>query len=258
MTKRGAVAETSRSRRSNATTRERKAGPRRALLRAPAGRTPRDATHLPSPVVITTDAVERAALEIGALGRQATLKLHYEVGRIISSTLLGEGTGSPGEPKLGPPLRSLASRLTADGFPINYATLSRSLALYRLLLPMGGVATWQHIGASHIRAVLPLQEPRRTELLKQAEQERLSVRQLETRAARQSEKNSTVSSVRRGRPPSPRCLLQLGRIERLLFDDESLRCVGDGDAQQPQVRIDMLEVLGRLRKRVEDLEKMLR
>jgi hypothetical protein len=202
--------------------------------------------------------IDAAAAEIGVLGRQATLALHYQIGAVIASTLLGGASDDEaGQAKLGTSLRILATKLSENGFPTTHTTLSRALAMYRLLLPLGGVATWQHVGPSHLRVLIPLPEPQRTEMLREAERQRLSVKDLEARTPRVIEAHPGASKAKPGRPRTAPIALAVARAERTLITEGGLKDLDGLKRMSPQQLEEVGAAVLRLREQLEALHRRL-
>ncbi len=214
-----------------------------------------EATVVRGPV-ISDEAINQVAERIGRIGRQATLSLHYHIGEVIADALFPAGSEGNGD-QASSSLRRLAARLTEDGFSTNYATLSRAVALYRLLEPLGGVTTWQHIGPSHVRVLLSLPDPQRTEMLKRAEAEKLSVRDLAEATSRKVTGEPEPGKRRRGRPPTVRIVLRLSQAERVLFADDALASIDECDGLSADQVDEVGQVLLRLREQLDKIHRRL-
>lgn len=206
--------------------------------------------------VVSDEAIAQVAERIGRIGRQATLALHYHIGEVIADVLFQGGPEGHVD-QASSSLRRLAARLTEDGFSTNYATLSRAVAIYRLLEPLGGVTAWQHIGPTHVRVLLSLPDPQRTEMLRRAEEEKLSVRDLTEAAARETATEPEPGKRRRGRPPTVRIALRLSQAERVLFADDALASLDDCGRLSSDQLEEVGETVLRLREQLEKIHRKL-
>jgi hypothetical protein len=107
------------------------------------------------------------------------------------------------------------------------SAIYRSVAIYELWQRLGPGATWKHVGACHLRAVLGLPAPDQEEVLLQAERERLTVRQLDELVAGIRAQRSD----RRGRPPRRPLARALHDVHRAIEELDVLlsRVLPDGD-----------------------------
>ncbi|MBC8068411.1 MAG: hypothetical protein IAG13_08765 [Deltaproteobacteria bacterium] len=135
--------------------------------------------------------------ELRRLTQAATLDLALAVGRLVVERFYGGSTAAWRlRGRRCASFRKLAAR--AD-LPMSASALYRSVAIYELWERVGDVATWKHVGVCHARAVLGLPPVDQEQLLRRAEDEAMTVRQLESAASGLRE----LRHERRGRPRRP-------------------------------------------------------
>lgn len=174
-----------------------------------------------------TDDKEVACLvkELRELTREATIDLSLRVGRLlIERCCEGEIDKWRNRGKRLPMLRALARR---RDLPMSASALYRSIAIYELSDRVGGLSRWKHLGVSHLRAVLPLEQELQVQVLSLAESERWTVARVELETGRRRSSRATG-----GRPRLPRCIKALRSLERqakapapFLRDDDELACL---------------------------------
>jgi hypothetical protein len=122
--------------------------------------------------------VRVAVRELRTLARGASLSFALAVGRIVVESLYdGDLTAWRRRERKEHALRTLAAQ---SDLPISASALYRALAVYELCQRPGARAMqWQHLGLSHVRAVLGLPVEVQNRLLKLAEEERWTVARLE-------------------------------------------------------------------------------
>ncbi len=196
--------------------------------------------------------IARVAQGIRELHRHHGLRLIFNVGRLIVDELYaGDSAAVHQRGPKDSPLSLLASQPNS---PFSKSQLSRAVAVYEALAPLGDVATWQHLSASHVRVVLTLPAPNQKELLRRAESEEWSVRQLEAKA--QGAKGKTRSG---GRPPLPRFVRSIHALEKyvvepaIVFGD--LEAVDELDAEEARR---LYRTVTSMKLRCEELQKALR
>lgn len=103
-------------------------------------------------------------------------------------------------------IRELAARRDC---PLRKSALTEAVAVYAFVRERPHIpSTLAHLGPSHVAAVLPLAPERSEELLRLADVERLSVRDLKQRAAW----HKRQGGERRGRPPSSPAVKALTKV----------------------------------------------
>ena len=148
--------------------------------------------------IVADDLISDVARGIAELQRLRGLQLAWEVGHLIVEKFYG------GNPMVlrerGPKDASLRRLAEHPDLPMSPSALFRSVAIYEVAERTGGVATWKHLGPSHVRTVLVLEPAHQHQLLRQAEDGRWTVQRLEEEV-RGSRGNSGRSG---GRPLLPR------------------------------------------------------
>lgn len=123
------------------------------------------------------ERIGKTVLELRKLTRGASLQFALTVGRIVVETLYeGDVRAWRSRARKDHALRALAAR---PDLPMSASALYRALAIYELSQRQAGGAGWQHIGVSHLRAVLGLAEDVQTTLLARAESEQWTAARLE-------------------------------------------------------------------------------
>jgi len=117
--------------------------------------------------------------------------------------------------------------------PLSMSALNEAVTVYVASLSLPCVRTLGHIGASHVMAVLGLQESERVRMLELAERERLSVREFR----RQAVGARRAKGERRGRPPHDAWARALDHIREAVVDlRDGLRRVRDLRAPNIEMR----------------------
>lgn len=144
------------------------------------------------------------------LTRSASIQFAIEVGRVVIECLYaGDWTAWRTRAQKDHALRALAA--TPD-LPISASALYRALAIYELNQDtQGNIARAQHLGVSHVRAVLGLDRTHQLQLLDSAERAGWTVCRLEREAAR----FRSAARSRGGRRPAPRYLKTIRQIHQL-------------------------------------------
>lgn len=129
----------------------------------------------------TDDPIELAAAEIRQVARVATLEMTLNVGEIVFRHLYQSDVElfhKNGQKDVS--LRQLAERTELG---MSRATLWRAVSTYELSLRVPQLRKAQHLGVSHVRAVLGLPTRDQERLLAKAEREKLDVASVERAAA---------------------------------------------------------------------------
>lgn len=159
----------------------------------------------------TDDRIDRFVELLRRVTQQSALDLALTVGSLVIDQFY---EGRPESWRLRGrkdcSFRKLAAR---SDLPFSAAALYRSVAVYELWTRLPRVATWKHIGLSHLRTVLPLPPTDQEALLSLAESKGLSVRQLERKVSAMR----AEGFERRGRPPLPRLVKNVRALDRM-FD----------------------------------------
>ena len=136
------------------------------------------------------ERIGKTILELRKLTRGASLQFALTAGRIVVESLYdGDVRAWRSRMRKDHALRALAAR---PDLPMSASALYRALAIYELSSRQAGGEGWQHVGVSHLRAVLGLPEDVQTGLLGRAETERWT-------AARMEQETLALRSVKRCR-----------------------------------------------------------
>lgn len=143
---------------------------------------------------LTDDVIELAVAEIQQVARIGTLQMALSIGQIVYRRIFRSNAellhlNGPKDVSF----RQLAAR---GDLGMSRTTLWRSVAAYELSLRMPQLGKAEHIGISHVRAVIGLPKRNQERLLARAERERLDVKQLEREVAATRKSGSGG-----GRPP---------------------------------------------------------
>ncbi len=210
----------------------------------------------PSPELIAPAPSEMSIAQVAQgirdLHRLHGLRLVFDVGRLVVDELYA---GHSAAVHRRGPKDSPLSRLAAQpDLPFSRSQLSRAVALYEALAPLGDVATRQHLSASHVRVVLPLPSPKQEEYLRKAESEQWSVRQLEAQT-------QGAEGKRRGggRPPLPRFVRSIHALEKYVAEPDDvfgdLEAIEGLEAEEAQR---LYQTVTGMKLRCEELQKALR
>jgi hypothetical protein len=196
------------------------------------------------------ERIGKTILELRKLTRGASLQFALTVGQIVVETLYdGDARAWRSRARKDHALRALAAR---PDLPMSASALYRALAIYELSTRCGAGEGWQHVGVSHLRAVLGLAEDVQTSLLERAEAERWTAARMEREAV-------TLRSTRRqtgGRKRVPGYVKSIRRIFELTSAEalEGLDSVGELNPSEVADLTEMLESarvqLERLRQRI--------
>lgn len=196
------------------------------------------------------ERIGKTIAELRKLTRGASLQFALTVGRVVVDTLYDGDAGAwRSRARKDHALRALAAR---PDLPMSASALYRALAIYELSRRQAGGQAWQHIGVSHLRAVLGLAEEAQTALLARAESEQWTATRLEreTLAFRASGRQSGGRKRMPGYVKSIRRIFELSSAEAL----EGLESVAELNAAELTELMQMLESargqLDRLRHRL--------
>lgn len=216
-----------------------------------------DAAAVLEPTETTVRAVDRRDLdavvaELRQLTQVATLDLALAVGRVVIDRFYDGSTSAWRlRGRRCTSFRKLAAR---PDLPMSASALYRSVAIYELWERVGGVAVWKHVGACHARAVLGLPSADQEVLLRRAERETMTVRQLEDVASTLREQRSD----RRGRPRR-RPLQQAALVVRRSLDAlADVLAQAELDKAPAEDLGSLQDTLAQLRERCDQLDGRLR
>lgn len=198
-----------------------------------------------------TQRIDAVVAELKRVASRAALDLALEVGRIVVERFYGgnvhvwrqRGNRCPS-------LRRLARH---PELPFSAAALYRAVAIFEMASRLPDVATWKHVGASHLRTVVPLPAPDQERLLLAAERERWTVVRLgdEVRTLR------SCRDERRGRPPTPKLVRSIRRLTRGAPELDAVSARRDLSVLQPDQLDALRHELSGLRRRCEALEQLI-
>lgn len=212
--------------------------------------TPLNTTLQPAPLSdqeLSDADCRRTAMRLVRMVRFSGLQFHLHVGRILLEDLYnGDINAWRARGDKDTSLRKLSSLTKSNGVTISRSVLHRSVRIYELLQRIG--EDWSHLGVSHFRAVLVLPEEAQGPLLRRAERDRWTVRQLEEAARRH-----------RKLPPRPPALAaEIKRLEQamssegvLLVDQDRLSALSPTELRQ------LSEKLSHIRQAFDGLQERL-
>lgn len=155
-----------------------------------------NSSYVCAPPDASDQLVEQVLLKLKALGREATLAFALSVGKLVITNLYRGNLDNwrSRDPRKSASLRRLAQH---PDLPMSSAVLYRSVAMYEMFerLDLGSLT---EISTSHIRLVLPLCPEAQARLLRQAQDERWTVRRLDDEVAALLRENPGARCVRGG------------------------------------------------------------
>jgi len=132
------------------------------------------------------EQIDVVVSQLRRICRQATMEYALNVGRIVIHNFYGgdlKAWRTRGAKQTS--FRKLARR---PDLPMSPVLLYRCVATYELCERISGISQWNHINASHIRAVLSLSNEDQFEMLARANAKRWTVRELEDHVLERREK----------------------------------------------------------------------
>jgi hypothetical protein len=183
------------------------------------------------------ERIGKTILELRKLTRGASLQFALTVGRIVVETLYdGDARAWRSRTRKDHALRALVAR---PDLPMSASALYRALAIFELSSRQAGGESWQHVGVSHLRAVLGLPEDLQARLLERAEAERWTAARME----RETLPLRSTSRQAGGRKRVPGYVKSIRRIFELTSAEalEGLDAVGDLNPSELVELTDMLE-----------------
>jgi hypothetical protein len=197
---------------------------------------------------LSDEAISACAHAINAITRDSVIAMMIAIGDTVVTRFChsdfeqwkARGTGDLS-------LRKLANH---ESLKISPAALYRAMGIYELERTLG-VSTRKHLTASHLRSVLGLPPKQQVRLLREAEQQSWTSRELEAAAKRARKKKNE----KRGRPTLPRFVRTVRRFGKLLGQaDEAF---GDLDAVDELDRAEarrLYKAVTEMRDKMEELE----
>ena len=199
-------------------------------------------------LAVAESTILGVAQEIRTMHRLHGLRFVVGVGRVIVERFFG-GDASAIH-KRGPKDDSLKRLAEQPDMPLSLPQLSRAVAIFEAVEPLGEVDTWQHLSMSHVRAVLPLPAPDQQALLTKTEKKGWSVKMLEAQARKKKRKRGG------GRHPLPRFVKSIRALGK--FDDDDLFGDLDGiDSLEPEDADALYKTVTGLKLRCEKLQEQL-
>lgn len=196
---------------------------------------------------VDSGVIDDVVHELRHLAHRAALDLALEVGRVIVDRFYGGRTDVWRQRgKRCASFRKLAAR---PDLPMSASGVYRAVAIYEVWQRIGGIATWKHVGACHLRAVLSLPPADQDTVLLRAEAQRLSVRELEDTVA----ELRSVRADRRGRPRQSPVVRTMRSLERSIQGLELSLENADFAALDGRTLDDVRLRLGHLRSRCDEL-----
>jgi hypothetical protein len=126
-------------------------------------------------------SVERVVLQLNTFCKGATFSFALSVGKLIIDTFY-EGSLERWRSRDVQKDYSLRKLARHPSLPMSAGALYRSIAIYELTERLD-LRSWRHVSTSHLRLVLPCAPDQQTSLLRAAEANRWSVRQLDGHVA---------------------------------------------------------------------------
>lgn len=193
-------------------------------------------------------AFELTVLQLRELERRAGMERVLSVGRLILERFFG-GSAAAWRERRRNKNNSVRRLARHPGCPFSHSFLNQALGVYVVVRELPCVQTFEHIGASHVIAVLHLCSDGQRAWLERAEQERWSVRELKS-ALLQCRR---LEGERRGRPRSSPLSVSVARAQRSLAAlDAALDAIDSVDLFAPEqaemvapLRLALAEVISR-------------
>jgi len=168
------------------------------------------------PAIASAERIEDAVAAIRAAAHEHLLSMVIRTGQIVVDLVFDGDLGAcQAEGPRSTSLRLLSERLADEGIDLSPPGLHRAAGVYALDQHLS-ISALKQITATHCYAVLPLPADEQERLLKLADEEGWTTRQLEA-AARAIE---APRPERRGRPPLPRFEKSVNQLARLLADPD--------------------------------------
>ncbi|HNH48407.1 MAG TPA: hypothetical protein PKY30_15310 [Myxococcota bacterium] len=170
---------------------------------------------LPAP--LAESALQDLVDTLNSYQKEAGFSFARQVGRLIVDRLYGGDLAA--WRSRGPKdssFQKLAEKSEEGRLVLSASALYRCVALVELEARLG-ISTWKYLSLSHVRLVFGLPEGDQEKLLIQAEDRQWTVAQME----QQAEKLRTLRKGARGRPRQPAFVKSIGRMKRLLEEDEA-------------------------------------
>lgn len=170
---------------------------------------------LPAP--LPEPALQELVETLNSYQKEAGFSFARQVGRLIVERLYGGDLArwrSRG-PK-DSSFQKLAEKSEEGTLILSASALYRCVALVELEARLG-ISTWKYLSLSHVRLVFGLPEGDQEKLLLQGEDRRWTVEQME----HQAEKLRALRKGARGRRRQPAFVKSIGRMKRLLEEEEA-------------------------------------
>lgn len=204
-------------------------------------------------LVLPDDAIIEVVDGIREAQKKHGFALVQEVGRLIVEKFYGGDVSVLRDrSKTDGSLRQLAEH---PDLPMSASSLYRAVAMHELIERHGGVAGWKHLGPSHVRAVLPLEEKVQKRILRYAENHSWTVDRIEeaVRKARDGEERHGG-----GRPPLPKFQKSINALRKYADNADDLFSELDKlDGIDEKKAREMYTTVCGLRAKLEELEAQL-
>jgi hypothetical protein len=151
----------------------------------------------------TKEEIDIVVNQIRRLARTASLEFALRVGAVIVHSFY-EGNANTWRSR-GPKTSSFRMLSQHPNLPMSPGALYRCVALYELCDRLEAPSRWEHLSASHLRAVLGLPEATQERMLTAANANRWTVRALHEAVLR-AKSDRVTTGGRRAEPPLARSL----------------------------------------------------
>lgn len=205
------------------------------------------------PDAVPDEVFDEVVREIRVLYAASTLEATARMGKLIVDRFYGGAFDrwlEHGDTETS--LRKLAKRFEDDALGISPPTILRSVGIYELMQRID-VSAWKQITASHIRAVLNLQEKDQRRLLSMAEERGLSTKALEAEARKVRQKEGE----RRGRPALPAFVKSIRALNRMTESSEAFADLEQIDDLEPGEATELYQAVTGMKLKCEELQKAL-
>lgn len=195
--------------------------------------------------------IDAVVAELRAITNGTALELSLRVGKLIINRFY-RGDLSRWRSR-GPKQASFRTLARRPDLPMSAAALYRSVALYELVVNLGGLEQWQSVGPTHLRTVLSLSQCEQKRLLGCVQKERWTVERLESevRASKQR------GPLKVGRPPLPRVVKALRRVTKRVREEADAITSGPAETLRAADLVELRRGLALARERLDSIEQHL-
>jgi hypothetical protein len=202
---------------------------------------------LPAP--LAESALEDLVETLNSYQKEAGFSFARQVGRLIVERLYGGDLArwrSRG-PK-DSSFQKLAEKSEEGRLVLSASALYRCVALVELEARLG-ISNWKYLSLSHVRLVFGLPEGDQEKLLIQAEDRQWTIAQMEI----QAEKLRALRKGARGRPRQPAFVKSIGRMKRLLEEEDAFVDLEKAAELDPREAGELAEALRKMQAKCGEL-----